>query len=301
MRGKKPQITAVILTHNEEKNLPRCLEALSWVDEIVVIDDNSDDKTVEIAKEYGIRVFVRKLDNFAAQRNFALSKVETPWVLLVDADEVVTPELREEVKVAIQKGKFDGFYFPRKNIIFGKWIKRSGWYPDWQLHLFRTKKGTYHEPVHEQVEVKGKVGKLKNPLLHYNYESISQYLRKINRYTDIEALSLFEGGYRFSLSDLVSRPTNEFLRRFFAEEGYKDGVHGLALGLLQAFGEVVTLLKVWEKEGFGGADKKDFLQKIEKEMLKQEKKFRFWFLTAKIKQSSSFITQFLLRLRRKLL
>jgi glycosyltransferase involved in cell wall biosynthesis len=299
MKKRKPQITAVILTHNEEENLPRCFKSLNFVDEIIVVDDNSNDRTVEIAQNFRAHVFTKKLTDFATQRNFALSKVETPWVLLVDADEVVTPELEKEIQEAVQKKEYNGFSFPRKNIIFGKWIRHSGWYPDYQLHLFRTKKGGYHKPVHEQVNVEGKVGKLKNPLLHHNYESVSQYLRKIDRYTDIEALSLFEGGYRFSLSGLFTKPLDEFLRRFFAEEGYKDGVHGLVLALLQAFSTVVTLVKVWGKENFKEIKTEDFLAQIEKEIKNQEKKLDYWLLTARMKQSPSFITKFILRLRRK--
>lgn len=289
------------MTHNEEENLPRCFKSLDWVEEIIVIDDESGDKTVEVAKNFGAHVFIRKLDDFATQRDFALSKVVTEWVFLVDADEVVTKELKKEIEEAVKKKEYNGFYFPRKNIIFGKWIRHSGWYPDWQLHLFRAKKGTYHQPIHEQVKVEGRTGRLKNNLLHYNYESISQYLRKIDRYTDIEALSLFNRGYRFSLPDLFGKPTDEFLRRFFAEEGHRDGLHGLALAFLQAISCIVTLLKVWEKEKFKEVEPKDFMTQIEKGVKGQEKKLNYWFLTARMKDSPSSFTKLLLRLKRKFL
>ena len=243
-------LTAVILTKNEEKNLPRLLKSISWVDEIVVIDDQSTDKTIEIAKKAGATIYERQLDDFCSQRNFALSKVKTPWVLFIDADEEVTAELAEEIKQAVKADKFDGYRFPRKNIIFGKWIQHSGWYPDWQLHLFKKEKGKYVEKVHEQVEIDGKTGELSKVLVHYNYQSISQYLEKMFRYTTLEAENQLANGYEFAWSDLIKKPLSEFLRRFFAEEGFKDGVHGLVLSLLQGFSEFVVYLKIWEKEGF---------------------------------------------------
>ena len=258
-------LSAVILAKNEEENLPGCLELVrKLADEIILIDDCSSDKTVEIAKKAKVEVFQRRLDDFSSQRNFALEKVKTPWVLFIDPDEEVSPELAQEIKKVIQNKKFDGFQIPRKNIIFGKWIKHSGWYPDWQLHLFKKEKGKYVGRVHEQVEIKGKVGELKNFLLHKNYQSISQYLEKLSRYTSLEKEFQIDSGYKFSWQDLIKKPLGEFLRRFFAEEGYKDGVHGLALSLLQAFSELVVYLKIWEKEGFKDEEIPGVFEEIEK-------------------------------------
>ena len=267
------KITAVVLAKNEEENLPGCFESVrKLADEIILIDDCSSDKTVEIAKGAGAKIFKRKLDDFSAQRNFALGKVETPWVLFIDPDEEVTQELAEEIKKAVREGKFDGFRIPRKNVIFGKWIKHSGWYPDWQLHLFKKEKGKYVGRVHEQVEIKGKVGELKNFLLHKNYQSISQYLEKLSRYTSLEKEFQIDSGYKFSWQDLIKKPLGEFLRRFFAEEGYKDGVHGLVLSLLQAFSELVVYLKVWEKEGFSEGE----ISGVFKEIDKANKDIDYW-------------------------
>lgn len=268
----KLEVTAVILAKNEEKNLPSCLDSVSWVDEIILIDDNSTDKTVEIAKKAKARIYQRRLDNFCSQRNFALEKVKTPWVLFVDPDEEVTPELAQEIKQVVKSSEFSGFRFPRRNIIFGKWIKYSGWYPDWQLHLFRKDKGRYVHKVHEQVEIQGRVGELKNFLLHKNYQSISQYLEKLARYTSLEAENQIESGYKFVWQDLLKKPLSEFLRRFFAEEGYKDGIHGLALVLLQAFSELVVYLKIWEKEGF----KEGEISGVFKEIDKANKDIGYW-------------------------
>lgn len=260
----KTGITAIILAKNEEKNLPQCLESVAWVDDIIMIDDQSTDKTVALAEKAGAKVYKRRLDDFASQRNFALSKVKTEWVLLIDPDETIPSKLKEEILQAIKLKGFDGFYFTRKNIIFGQWMKHSGWSPDHQLHFFRTKKGQYVGKVHERVEVKGKVGYLKTPLIHDNFQSITQYLEKLIHYTELEAERQIESSYKFSWPDLIQKPLDEFLRRYFAEEGYKDGIHGLALGLLQGFSELTVYLRIWEKEGFPSGPTKNVFSQLEK-------------------------------------
>lgn len=260
----KTGITAIILVKNEEKNLTRCLESVAWVDDIIVIDDQSTDKTVALAEKAGAKIYQRRLDDFASQRNFALSKVITEWVFLVDPDEAVPLELQKEILKAIRLKGFNGFYFPRKNIIFGQWIKHGGWSPDYQPHFFRTKKGRYVGKVHEQVEVKGKMGYLKTPLIHENYQSITQYLEKLIHYTELEAEKQMKAGYQFSWPDLIQKPLDEFLRRFFAEEGYKDGIHGLALSFLQTFSQLVVYLRIWEKEGFPSGPTKNVFSQLEK-------------------------------------
>lgn len=286
---EKTGITAVVLAKNEEKNLPQCLESIAWVEEIIVVDDESSDKTVSIAEKAGAKVYKRKLDDFASQRNFALSRVKTEWVLLVDPDETVSPKLKEEILQAVKIKGFDGFYFPRKNINFGQWIKHSGWYPDHQLHFFRAKKGKYVGKVHERVEVKGKVGYLKTPLIHNNYQSITQYLEKLIHYTELEAKKQIKDGYKFSWPDLIQKPLDEFLRRYFAEEGYKDGIHGLALGLLQSFSELIVYLRIWEKEGFPAGPTKNVFSQLEKAI----DQLQYWL----VKKSKSPIKKILRKLR----
>jgi glycosyltransferase involved in cell wall biosynthesis len=286
---QKTGITAIILAKNEEKNLPRCLESVGWVEEIIVIDDESTDKSVAIAAKAGAKVYQRKLDDFASQRNFALSKVKTEWVLLVDPDETVPQELQKEMLRAVKLKGFAGFYFPRKNIIFGQWIKHSGWSPDHQLHFFRAKKGKYLGKVHERVEVKGKVGYLKTALIHENHQSITQYLEKLIHYTELEAAKQIKAGYQFSWPDLIQKPLDEFLRRFFAEEGYKDGIHGLALGLLQSFSELVVYLRVWEKEGFPSGLTKNVFSQLEKAI----DQLQYWL----VKKSKNPVKKILQRLK----
>jgi len=288
---KKVDVTAVVLAKNEEKNLPRCLKNLDWIKEVIVIDDYSSDNTKKIAEKFGAKVYQKRLVDFESQRNWALQKVKTSWVLMIDPDEEVTSEFRQEVERLIKEDKFDGFKFPRKNIIFGKWIRYTGWYPDWQLHLFKTKKGKYVGKVHEQVVLDGKIGVLSASLIHYNYHSISQYLQKLDRYTNLEAEEKVRGGYKFRYQDLLVKPAEEFFRRFFAEEGWKDGVHGLALSLLQAFSELVVYLKVWEKEGFKKEKIDNFsyiLEKIANDL--------FWWLG----KTSSLGNKIRLKIKRKI-
>ena len=239
-----------MLVKNEEIILPICLKTISWVDQIIVIGDEPTEKVLKIAKEAGAKIYLRKLDNFASQRNFALSKAETDWVLLIDPDEEVPSDLADEIIKAVIRNEFDGYRFPRKNIIFGKQMEHTGWYPDYQTHLFKTKKGKYVGKIHEQVEIDGKIGDLVFPLLHNNYQTISQYLDKNFKYTSLEAERKINAGYKFNWSYLISKPMNEFLRRYFAEEGYKDGIHGLALSLLQSFMELLVYIKIWEQSDF---------------------------------------------------
>jgi len=296
----KAKITAVVLTKNEEERLPKCLASLSWVDQILVIDDFSSDETIKVAKDFGAEVYQKRLVDFQSQRNYALKKVKTPWGLFIDADEEVPDELRKEIALAIKKKGLAGFYFPRRNIIFGKWIEHSGWYPDYQLHLFRTDKGKYVGKVHETVEVKGKTGYLKSHLLHQNYQTISQYLEKLGHYTTLSAKKVIESGHEFKPQDLIKKPAEEFFKRFFAEEGYEDGLHGLALALLQAFSELILYLKVWEKQGFKEVKKERFLEKVEKELVKIGKELRYWFLTSRIREESNFLKRAALKIKRRL-
>lgn len=296
----KAEITTVVLTKNEEERLPKCLASLSWVDQILLIDDFSSDETIKIAKDFGAKVCQKRLEDFQSQRNWALKKVKTPWVLFIDADEEVTNDLRKEIASAIMKKEFAGFYFPRRNIIFGKWIKHSGWYPDYQLHLFKTDKGKYIGRVHERVKVKGKVGYLKSYLSHQNYQTISQYLEKLDQYTTLSAKSVIESENEFKFQDLIKKPFEEFFKRFFAEEGYKDGLHGLALALLQAFSELILYLKVWEKQGFKDVKEKNFLEIVEKELVKVGKELQHWLLTSRISEESNLLKRVALKIKRRL-
>lgn len=292
------RVSAVINTYNEEKNLARCLESVcQLVDEIVVVDMHSADKTVEIAKKYGAKIFLHEYTRFVEPaRNFALQQARGDWILLIDADEELTPTLGDRLREVIEIDRADFVEIPRKNIIFGKWIEHSRWWPDYLVRFFRKGKVKFSDKIHTPPSTEGEAIKLdpeeKNAIVHYNFQTISQFIERLNRYTDIQSEGLCESGYRFKIEDLILKPSNEFFSRFFAGEGYKDKLHGLILSVLQGFSEFVVYLKVWEKQGF-----KDLrIDQLDKTVRKVLKDFFSW----QQKITSSFVERFLLKIKSKL-
>jgi (heptosyl)LPS beta-1,4-glucosyltransferase len=255
-----PKISVVINTWNEAQNIKRCLESVKWADEIIVVDMYSEDKTKEIAKKMGARVFSYKYSFICEPaRNFAISKVTGDWILILDADEEVSPFLAKTLQELAQDPQnFTYFRFPRKNIIFGKWIKHSLWWPDYIIRFFKKGQLRWSPKIHSVPLTRGEGKDLDakeiNAITHYNYQTISQYLERLIRYTKIQADDLIDSGYKFDWRDMLKKPMGEFLSRFFVGEGHKDGLHGLVLALLQAFFELVKYLRVWEKENFGDQD-----------------------------------------------
>lgn len=250
----KPTIAAVVLTHNEQTDLPACLQSLKWVSDVFVIDSGSTDQTVEIAKRAGAKVFKRNFDNFSSQRNFALGKVGGyDWVLMVDADEVVESQLSAELKSFALDIYLDGVELPRKNYIFGKWIKHSDWYPDYRLVFARPKIVQYEDEVHERIKfVKGNqtVARAKGHLLHHNYDTVKEFVVKnLVNYPLQYAKVLDSESRRFVAADLFVKPVGEFMRRFFLTEGWKDGLFGLVLALLMAAQTLVSYIYLWELQG----------------------------------------------------
>lgn len=208
------KISAIIITYNEEKNIRRCLSSLDWVDEIVVADSGSIDDTKKIASEFTSRIFDIKWEGFGKAKEYAKNKASHSWTLSVDADEVVTEDLKEEIhKIIKAENSLDGYYIPRKSNFLGKWVKHGGWYPDYVLRLFKKDKATFNPSlVHERVEVNGEIGYLKNPLWHYTDPNFDRYLEKLNRYTSLAAEQLFKEGRRTKISDLIFRPSAAFLK-----------------------------------------------------------------------------------------
>lgn len=298
------KISVCLATFNEEKNIKDCLELVKWADEIVIVDGTSTDKTVEIAKKYTSKIIVRENPlMFHINKQKAFEVATGDWILYLDADERVTPELGREIKkVVAREPKEAGFWIPRKNIIFGHWIKNTGWYPDYQLRLFRCGKAYLPcKSVHEQPKLLGKDGYLKNPLIHLNYQTISQFVRRLNDlYTENDKNLFLNEGKKIGWQDAIRFPATEFLKRFFYQKGYKDGLHGLILSLLQAFSAFVTFAKVWEARGFKEIKEEGFLEKVEKELVKEGKEFRYWFLTTRINEESNFLKRVALKIKRRL-
>jgi glycosyltransferase involved in cell wall biosynthesis len=241
------ELAAVILTRNEDGHIGDCLDSLAWVDERVVFDDLSTDRTVEIARAKGVRVLQHALENFAAQRNAALAAVEAQWILFVDADERATPALADEVRRVIRyEGDLarTGWWIPRHNYMIGHRMHGGGWYPDYQLRLLQRGRARYDpaHPVHELVILDGEAGYLKNALVHYNYDTLAEFRHKMGRYTGFEAQILHEQRARVRPWTYVSMPLREFWRRFVMLRGYQDHVYGLLFCGLMAW---YTFVSYW--------------------------------------------------------
>ena len=248
----------VINTWNEEENLGRALASVAdLADEIVVVDMKSQDKTVAIAKKAGAKIYTHKYTSYVEPaRNFALSKATGEWVLVLDADEEIPGSLAKKLKRIVEGEEGDYFRLPRKNLIFGKWMKHSRWWPDYNIRFFKKGSVKWSEVIHSVPETRG-VGKdlaavEENAIVHHHYTSVAQYVERMNRYTTIQAKGRVKKGEKFDWSDILVKPAGEFLSRYFFGKGYKDGLHGLAVTSLQAASELVLVLKVWEAGGFTG-------------------------------------------------
>ncbi|NCN03560.1 MAG: glycosyltransferase family 2 protein [Candidatus Pacebacteria bacterium] len=252
-------LTVLINTKNEEKNIKVCLNSVKAIaDEILVVDMNSSDGTVALAEKSGAKVIHYKTDHGFADpaRNFALTKVKTDWVFILDADELIESSVAANIKKLIEDPGFDVYYLPRKNIIFDKWIQHTGWWPDYQPRLFREGFLDWPGVVHAQPVVKGNIKHLPTKsefaITHQNYNSISHFFDKLNRYTTLSAEKTPTKNRKSPVSSAqaLNKFFSEFLRRYFAQDGIKDGVHGAGLSIFQATYELTTYLKKWELGGY---------------------------------------------------
>jgi glycosyltransferase involved in cell wall biosynthesis len=274
------KISVVINTLNEERNLPRALESVKdFADEIVVVDMRSEDRTVEIATRYGAKVHGHERTGYVEPaRNFAIQKAEGDWILILDADEKLPATLAKWLKREIKAPRSDYYRLARRNIIFGKWIKHSRWWPDYNIRFFKKGYVSWSEVIHSVPTTTGS-GFDVSPepelaVTHFHYETIEQYIGRLNRYTTEHAKLIQKTGYKFSWRDLIKKPANEFLSRYFFGQGYKDGIHGLALSGLQSFSELVVLLKIWQNEGFEA--KPIGLKSFGNELKMTERDMGFW-------------------------
>jgi len=244
-------VSVVIVTKDEERNIRDALESVRDFEDIVVLDAFSSDGTPAICREYTSRVYQQEWMGYARQKQAAVDRAERQWVLILDADERVTPELNKEISETIQAGAFSGYYLPRKSFFLGRWMRHSGWWPDHILRLFR-KDTAYIEPreVHEKVVVNGAVGYLKEPLEHYTYRTISDYIRKMENYSTLSAQEL--GDKKDApLISMALNPFAVFIKMFFLRQGFRDGMHGFILAGLYSFYTFLKYAKVWEKRKKG--------------------------------------------------
>lgn len=243
------RLSVTIVAGAEEQNIKDCLESVKWADEIIVVSDSSKDHTIDIAREYTQKVISKKWEGYATQKQFALQKASNPWVLSLDADERVSPELKEEICQVLKNDQgYNGYYIPRKNFFLGHWVKHCGWYPGYQLRLFRKEKTRMNErKVHEAFVVNGNVGYLRNDLLHYTHSTISATLKKINEYSTLEAEEKVDR-IKANGFHLVFVPLAEFIKFFILKKGFLDGVYGLMVSVIHAMTKSQTYLKIWEQQ-----------------------------------------------------
>jgi glycosyltransferase involved in cell wall biosynthesis len=247
--ARRASLAVVVITLDEEERLRRCLESAAWADEIVVVDAGSGDKTIQVAREFTDRVVVRPWPGFAAQKNFALDQASADWVLSLDADEEVSPELRAEIEAVLAAaGPADGYAVPRRNVFLGQWIRHGGLYPDWQVRLFRRGRGRFvAREVHESVRVDGRRSRLRGHLVHRSYRDVADFIDRANRYSTLAADEQAAGGRRVTVADLALRPLGRFLSMYVLRRGFLDGRAGLLLAGLYAYYVFIRTAKVWER------------------------------------------------------
>lgn len=237
------------MTFNEEEKIARCLKSLTWCDEIVVLDSYSTDRTLEICRTFTDRIVQHEWMGYVGQRNLLRGLAQHPWVLFMDADEEISPALREEILREFNQGpgRNAGYEFPRLVFYLGRWIRHGEWYPDIKLRLFKKQFGrTEGQEPHDHVVVHGPVKRLQNPIWHYTYDGIRDQLDTINRFSTIAAHQRFTDSRAFRWSDLLLRPALRFLRGYVMKRGFLDGAQGFIIAILNSYGVFVKYAKHWE-------------------------------------------------------
>ena len=248
-------LSVTVITKNEARNIEDCLRSVAWAQEIVVVDQFSSDGTADMAKGLGARVYQEPWKGFARQKNSALEKTTGDWILSLDADERITDSLREEIQKAItSESPFSGYCIPRKNFFCGRWIRHGGWYPDYNLRLFKKGTGRFEErAVHEKVVADGRIGYFKNPMEHYTDASVSDYLQKMDRYSKLAAREI-TGKARWSRwHNLTLRPIFELLNTYVLRGGFLDGARGFFLAVSSAYSNFLKYYRYYEND-FGDSE-----------------------------------------------
>jgi glycosyltransferase involved in cell wall biosynthesis len=252
MSGPRPPLSLCIITRDEERNLARCLASARFADEVVVLDSGSTDRTVEIARAAGARVFVEPFRGHVRQKARAVELARNDWVLCLDADEEVSPELAASIEAALAAVEpgIGGFELSRKTCYAGRFIEHGGWWPEWRLRLFDRRRGGWTgDDPHDRVEVgAGQVDRLSGALHHYAYRDVTHHLEKVNAYTSTMARGLADRGRPFRRHDLLVRPAARFLRMYVVRAGFRDGVRGFLLAVIGAFYVFAKYAKRWELE-----------------------------------------------------
>ena len=297
----KQTISVVVSAYNEQQALARCLASAGFAQEIIVVDNQSQDKTVDVAKKFTKLVYSQKNNLMLnTNKNYGFGKATGDWILNLDADEEVSRYLAAEIQSLIRTNpKENGFWIKRKNIIFGKWITHGLWWPDKQIRLFRRGKGKFPcVHIHEYIAVDGQVGELDAAYTHYNYESVHQYLTTIDRAATSEAITLQDMRHELVWYDAVRFPLSDFLKIYFAQGGYKDGLHGLVLALLQSFYSFTVFAKYWEMHKF--PEREVSPAAVTRELERGGREAAYWMDSAMIQESKGLFDRMIWKMRRKL-
>lgn len=243
------KISATVITFNEEHNIAEALESLVWADEIIVVDRESSDRTVEVARQFTDRVFLRKWQGYSSQKNFAAAQARNEWIFSLDADERVSPELAAEIGHLSRQPEPDvaAFEMPRLTFYLGRWIKHSGWYPDRKVRLYDRRRGRWRgDYVHEALEVNGPVKRLNGEILHFTVRDASEHHTRLDRYTTLAAEQAHVNGKRASIASVVLSPIAAFIRSYFLKLGFLDGVQGFIIARFAAHYAFLKNLKLRE-------------------------------------------------------
>lgn len=243
-------ISAIVLTKNEEKNIKTCLESLKWCDEVIVVDDNSTDETVKIAEKLGAKIYIYSLDSFSNQRNFGISKAKGKWILFVDADERISEALAFEISNSVgltdkAGSAYSGFRIKRLDTIWNKELKYGDSGTVKLLRLAKKGEGEWDGVVHEKWKVKGKIGILQNPIIHYPHQSLTEFLQDINFYTTLRAKEQYLRKVKTNILSIVLNPSAKFVLNYFFKRGFLDGISGLIHALLMSFHSFLVRGKLW--------------------------------------------------------
>jgi len=241
-------LSVIVNTLNEERNIAACLDLATWADEIVVVDMQSDDRTVEIARQYTDKVFLHERSGYVEPaRNYAMKQAKGDWLLILDADERITPALRAELEaVTANPGEMVAFRIPIRDYMFGRWVRHGNWKYQKLIRLVKRGIGRWSGAVHQQMQVDGQIGTLANPLDHYSHTTIARFLAKMNTYTSVEAHERFTAGERATPAGAVIHAGVQFMKEYGVYQGFRDGGHGIALAGLMAAYVFSTRIKLWE-------------------------------------------------------
>jgi (heptosyl)LPS beta-1,4-glucosyltransferase len=245
-----PTVACIVITKNEEANIQDCLNTVQWVDELIVIDAESCDKTVEFARACGAKVFMRPWPGFGLQKNFGMTQASSDWILILDADERVTEELRGEVKICLAEWRPDtpvAYRIPRRNFFYGAWVRGGGVYPDYQVRLFRRGTARYNDvAVHENLIVDGGIGTLAGHLDHYTERRIQDHFKKFGLYTTLAAQEKAKTIHAVGWMDLILRPLVVWVKTYILKQGFHDGVNGLIVCVFASMYTFVKYAKLWD-------------------------------------------------------